>query len=118
VELADAGPTGEVVGPHGRAQGAGQPGGHDAGAAREHGQQEGQDLDQVGGVDHEPAALVEGLVHQADLTLLEVAETAVDHLGGLGGRARCEVVALDEGGAQPSAGGIEGAAGAGDATPR
>ena len=39
----------------------------------------------------------------------------MDHLGRLGRGARGEVVALDQGGAQPAAGGVEGHAGPGDA---
>ena len=70
---------------------------------------------EVGGVAAQALPLVQGLVDEADLALLEVAKAAVDQLGALRRRARGEVVALDERGAQPAAGGVEGDADAGDA---
>ena len=60
-------------------------------------------------------ALGEVLVDEPDLALLQVAEPAVHELGGLRRRARREVVALDERGAQAPAGGVERDARAGDA---
>ena len=54
------------------------------------------------------------LVDEADLALLQVAEPAVHELRALRRRARREVVALDERGAQAPAGGVERDAGAGD----
>ena len=62
----------------------------------EHGQQEGQHLHQVGRVAAQPLALGQGLVDQADVALLEVAQPAVDHLGGLRRGAGGEVVALHQ----------------------
>ncbi|MFT3854926.1 MAG: heterodisulfide reductase-related iron-sulfur binding cluster [Ilumatobacteraceae bacterium] len=75
----------------------------------------GRTLDQVGGVAAQPVTLVQRLVDEADLTLLEVAQPAVDELGALRRGARGEVVALDEGDAQATGDGIERHAGAGDA---
>ena len=57
----------------------------------------------------------ECLVHEPDLALLQVAQAAVDELGGLRRRARGEVVALDERRAKAAGGGVEGDADAGDA---
>ena len=62
--------------------------------------EEGQHLDQVRRVAAQPLALGERLVDEADVALLEVAQPAVDELRGLRRRARREVVALDERGAQ------------------
>jgi hypothetical protein len=64
---------------------------------------------------HEPRALAQRLVHEADVALLQVPQAAVHHLGGLRGGARGEVVAFDERRAQTAAGGVERAPGAGDA---
>ena len=83
--------------------------------AGEHRDEEGQDLDQVGGVAQQALALVQRLVDEADVAVLEVAQPAVDELGRLRRRARGEVVPLDERGAQPAGGGVERHAGAGDA---
>ena len=63
----------------------------------------------------EALALGQGLVDEAELPLLEVAEAAVDELGGLRRGPRGQVAALDQGGAQAPGGGVEGDAGAGDA---
>ena len=60
-------------------------------------------------------AFVERLVDEPDLTLLEVAQAAVHELGALRARARGEVVALDQRGAQAPGGGVERHPGAGDA---
>ena len=70
---------------------------------------------EVGGVVAQPLALGERLVDEADVALLEVAQPAVDELRGLRRRARGEVVALDERGAQPAGRGVEGDPRAGDA---
>ena len=83
-----------------------------AGEDRDH---ERQHPHQVGGVAAQPLALGQRLVDEGDLALLEVAEAAVDQLGALRRRARGEVAAFDERGAQAPAGGVEGHAGAGDA---
>ena len=60
-------------------------------------------------------ALGQGFVHEPDLALLQVAQAAVGQLRGLRRRARREVVALDERGAQAAGGGVEGRAHPGDA---
>ncbi len=54
------------------------------------------------------------LVDKPEFTLLQVAEAAVNHLRGFGGRTGREVVLFDESGPQAATGGIEGDAGAGD----
>ena len=81
----------------------------------EHRDEERQHLHQVRGVVAEALALGEGLVDEADVALLEVAQAAVDELRGLRRGAGGEVVALDERGAQAAGGGVERAADAGDA---
>ena len=63
----------------------------------------------------QPLPLGEGLVDEANVAVLEVAQAAVHHLRGLRRRARGEVVALDQGRAQAAASGVERDAGAGDA---
>ena len=73
--------------------------------------------DEVRRVVEEALPLGQVLVDQAELTLLEVADAAVDHLRRLGRRPRGEVALLDEGGLQAPAGGVEGDPGTGDATP-
>ena len=61
-----------------------------------------------------PLALGERLVDEAELALVEVAQTAVHELGAAAAGARREVVALDERGPQATRGGVERDAGAGD----
>ena len=113
VAAADAHAAGEVVEPQGGAVDPGHaPVDHPVPA--EERDEEGERGDQVGRVVEEPLALGQVLVDQAVLVLLQVAEPAVDHLGRLGGGARGEVVALDQGGPQAPAGGVEGHAGPGD----
>ena len=116
VALADAQPTGEVVEGEGGGVGAGHALVDDAVAA-EQGDEEGQGRDQMRGVLEQALALVQGLVHEAEVALLEVAQAPVHHLRGLRRGARSEVVALDEGGAKSPRGGIESDTGAGDAAP-
>ena len=116
VQLADPGAAGGVVHPQG---GADPPGvGPGPGLARhpggEHRDEEGERLDQVGGEAQEPLPLGQGLVDEAELLLLEVAQPAVDELGRPRRRAGGEVAPLDEGRPQAPAGGVEGDAGAGD----
>ncbi len=55
------------------------------------------------------------LVHEPNVALLQVAQSAVDELRALRRRARREVVALDECRTQAPAGRVEGSAGSGDA---
>ena len=73
VELPDAEPTREVVGPHRRAEQPGQPPGEQA-VAGEHREQEREDAHQVGRGVAQHLALGEGLVHETDLALLQVAD--------------------------------------------
>ncbi|BCB80234.1 hypothetical protein Pflav_066440 [Phytohabitans flavus] len=62
----------------------------------------------------EQAPLGERLVHQVQLELLEVAQAAVDQLARPARRARRQVTGLDQRDAQPSGGGIQRGARAGD----
>jgi hypothetical protein len=62
----------------------------------------------------EQAALGQRLVHQMQLELLQVAQAAVDQLAGSTGRAGSQVTSLDQGDLEPTGGGVEGGAGAGD----
>ena len=60
-------------------------------------------------------ALDQRLAHQPQPAVLEIAQAAVDELGGSGRRAGGEIVLLDQQDAQTPAGGIAGDAGAVDA---
>lgn len=115
VELSDAKAARQVVHPHRRAESAGDLARHDA-VLREDGDHERQDAHEMGGVSPQPVPLTQGLVHEPDVTLLQVAKAAVHELRALGRRAGGEVVALDECRSQPSGGGVERHAGASDAT--
>src|SRR5262249_30770015 len=64
---------------------------------------------------HLQRALVGALEDQAELAVLEVAEAAVDELGGLRGGPRPEVTLLDQHDAEAAVGRVAGDAGAGDA---
>ena len=68
-----------------------------------------------GGDLHQDAALDGALVGDADLAVGEVAQAAVDQLGGPARRAEGEVVGVDGERGQSAGGGVEGDAGAGDA---
>jgi hypothetical protein len=114
VELADPQAAGEVVHPHGRPEGPRQAAVHQP-VLGEDRDEERQDVDEVRRGVAQDLALAQRLVHEADLALLQVAQAAVDQLGGLGGGARGEVVALDQGGLQAPGGGVEGHAAPGDA---
>ena len=81
VELADARTTAEVVQPQRGAEGAGDRA-VDHSVATEQGNQEGQDVDEVRGVAEQQLALGERLVDEAEVTLPEVADAAVDELRG------------------------------------
>ena len=77
--LADAPATGGVVEPEGGGVGPG----HtftDHALAPEERDEEGQGRHQVRGVVEKPLPFVQCLVDQAEVTVLEIAETAVDHL--------------------------------------
>ena len=114
VQLPDPQAAGEVVHPHGRAHRSGQAPADEA-VLGEDGDEEGQHVDQVGRRAAEDLALAQGLVDEADLPLLQVAQPPVDQLGRLARGARGEVVALDQGGAQAPRGGVEGHPHPGDA---
>ena len=60
-------------------------------------------------------ALVQRLAHQPEGAVLEIAQAAVDQLGGGRGGAGGEIVLLDEQHAQAAAGGVAGESGAVDA---
>ena len=66
------------------------------------GNRKGSTLTRCGAFFAQPLALVQRFVDEAHVTLLQVAQAAVHELRGLRGRARCEVVALDQRGAQAS----------------
>ena len=115
VATADPHPAGEVVEPQGGQVDPGHPP-VDHAVPSEERNEEGEGRDQVRGVLQEPLPFGEVLVDQPVLVLLEVAESAVDQLGRLGGGARREVVLLHQGGAESSARGIQCHAGTGDAS--
>ena len=71
------------------------------------GSRNGSTRTRCGAVVAQHLALGERLVHEADLALLEVAQPAVHELRRLRRRARREVVAFDERGAQPAGRGVE-----------
>ena len=113
VSLPDAPTTCEVVHPERRGIGTGHRLGDDTVPAEE-GNEEREWADKVWSVVEQPLALGQILVHEAELTLLQVTKAAVNHLRGFRGRAGGKVVLLDQGGSQPATGGIEGHPGAGD----
>jgi hypothetical protein len=86
VALPDAQAAREVVAPHGRTQSTGDLGVHDAVAGQDR-DEERQHPDKVRCVVAQALALGEGLVDQADLALLEIAQAAVDQLRALRRRA-------------------------------
>ena len=53
-------------------------------------------MDEVRRVLAEPAALVQGLAHERDVALFEIANAAVDELGAAARRALAEVVLLEQ----------------------
>ena len=116
VALADAQATGEVVHPQ-RAAEHGREATIDATATREHGDEEGEHAHEMRRVLEDSLPFREALVHQAELTLVEVPEPAVHELRAPRTGAGREVVPLDERGAQTAARGVERDARAGDATP-
>ncbi len=114
VAFADPDPAGQVVEPEGRAVDAGHAAVDDAGASEQR-DEERQWGYQVGCVVEQALAFGQVLVDEPVLALLEVAEAAVDELGGLGRCPRSEVVLLDQGGPQAPARRVEGDARTGDA---
>ena len=95
VELAYPPPAGQVVAPHGCTQQPGDLRWQDATLA-EHRDQERNDLHEVRSVAQEPPTLPQCLVDEVYLTLLQVAQAAVDQLGGLRGGAFGKVSGLHE----------------------
>ena len=76
-----------------------------------------QRLDQVRGQGgHVELALLEGLRHQAEVKHGQVAQAAVEHLGGAGRGTGGEVAGLEHGGLQTAGSGVDGSAGT-DGTP-
>jgi hypothetical protein len=65
-------------------------------------------------LDHQ-LALQQRLADEAEVEVLQVAETAVDHLRGAAGGADGVVAALEQGDRVAARSGVEGDAGAGDA---
>ena len=61
----------------------------------------------MGRIAHQPSSFTQRLVDQANVTVLQVAQAAVDHLRALRRRAAGEVVALDERGTQTACRGVE-----------
>ena len=115
VQLADAPSAREVVHPQRGAQRLGDlPRDHPV--LRHDRDEEREHLDHVGRVAHQPAPLVERLVHEPDVTVLQVPQPTVDQLRTLRRRAAGEVVALDQRHSQAAMRRVEGDAGAGDAT--
>ncbi len=109
----DAHAAGQVVEPESRQVGTGHAAVDHPGAAEE-GDEEGDGGDEMRSVLDEPLAFGQVLVDQPELALLQVADAAVDQLRRLGRGPRGEVVLLDQGGAQASAGSVEGDPGSGD----
>ena len=80
------------------------------------GPQEGLCVHQVGcNLVQQQAAFGEGLGHELEVEVVEVAQAAVHELGGPGAGACCPVAGFDDAGAQAAGCGVEGDAGAGDA---
>ena len=114
MQLADAPTAREVVHPHGRTERAGDLAGHHT-VLRENRDHEGEHVHQVGCVAAEPLPFVQCLVDEADVALLQVPESAVDQLRGLGRCAGGEVVTLHECGGVAPAGRVKCCAGTRDA---
>src|SRR5262247_1638678 len=100
----------EIVEPHSHPHGD-----EPALGATVHGHQEGQRTHEVRGEALQGLLLAEGLAHQLEVEELEIAEAAVDELGGLRGGAGGEVALLEESHGGPTEGEIAGHAGAGHA---
>ena len=113
MQLADPQSAGEVVHPHRRAEEPRDAPGEQAVTCEDR-EQEGQHAHEVRRGLAEHLALGQRLVDEPDLALLEVADPAVHELRRLRRGARCDVVALDQRGAQAPRGGVERDAGAGD----
>ena len=80
----------------------------------EGGDDEGRRVDQVRRQLHHQLALQERLADQAEVEVLQVAETAVDHLRGAAGGADRVIAPLQQSHRVATRGGVEGDAGAGD----
>ena len=71
-------------------------GGEDAGDGAVDRNRRGQRAHEVGRVAHESVALGHRFLHEAELAVLQVAHTAVDHVAGCRGGAADIVIAFDE----------------------
>ena len=72
------------------------------------GDDEGEVVDDLGGVAVEEAALAEGFQDEGDVALFEITDAAVDELGTAAGGALGEVVGFEQERAQAAGGGIDG----------
>ena len=95
--VADPPAAGEVVLPEGQADQATHPAPDDTAASPDEGNQERQHRDQVRSRVQEDLPLGQGLVHEPELPLLQVAEPTVDELRRPRRRAGGEVITLDQG---------------------
>ena len=93
--MADAPAATQVVDPQRRRVALHQRLGRDA-VATEEGDEEGERSHEERCVLEQSLALAQVLIDEAELSLLQIAQTAVDHLGGLRTRARGDVAAVDE----------------------
>ncbi|MNN14559.1 hypothetical protein D3C81_1276310 [compost metagenome] len=82
--------------------------------ALHHGKQEWQALHQMARVAAQALALKQGMAHQAQVALLDVAQAAVHHLRRLGRGARGKVVLLDQRHTVAAQAGVQRRVGAGD----
>src|SRR5215470_8224496 len=80
-----------------------------------HGHQEGQRADEMGGETLQDLLLAEGLAHELEVEELEIAQAAVDQLGGLRGGAGGEVSLLEQGDGSAAQGEVARYPGAGHA---
>ncbi len=100
-----------VVEEEARAQHPGRP------QVRAVGQDEAQRPDDVGGLGQQYLAFAQGLVHQAKLAMLQIAQAAMDQLAAGRGGGAGQVGLLAQRHPQAASGGIDGDAGAVDAAP-
>src|SRR5688500_12999307 len=72
------------------------------------GEEEAARLHQVGGAGQQSRAFAHGVAHQAEVEGLEVAQPAVEELGGICAGALPEIARLEDGAAQALEGGLAG----------